>query len=192
MNLYFRFLILLIRSVFYKGKQDLFSECETPFRVNLLDLDLNFHMNNGRYLSLMDLGRTDLMIKSQVFKKLFGQGYYPVVVSESIRFKKSLELFQKFTIVTQVDSWDEKDFYIRQEFRTLNPSSTEGHLEIRQESEVVAVGFIRGRFKQRGRKGSVPTSEIFTKSGYPDQQKPKTPLAQCQDAIDDELIPRSR
>lgn len=175
MNLYFRFLILLLRSFFYKGKQDLFGECETSFRVNLMDLDLNFHMNNGRFLSLMDLGRTDLMIKSQVFKKLFGQGYYPVVVSESIRFKKSLELFQKFSIITQIDSWDEKDFYIRQEFRVGK--------------EVNAVGFIRGRFKQRGRKGSVPTSEIFIKSGYPNAIQPKTALAKCQDSIDDELIP---
>lgn len=28
------------------------------------DLDINFHMNNGRYLTLMDLGRFNLTIRS--------------------------------------------------------------------------------------------------------------------------------
>lgn len=146
-----------------------------------MDLDLNFHMNNGRYLTLMDLGRFDLLIKARVFKKLFSQGYYPVVVSESIRFKKSLELFQKFTLVSTIESWDEKDFYISQRFIVNKKLGTT------LSSELVAEGFIKGRFKQRGRQGSVPTSEIFEKAGYNLPLKPKTALALAQDQVEAEL-----
>jgi hypothetical protein len=34
------------------------------FCVLLNDLDLNLHMNNGRYLSVCDLGKIDVMIRS--------------------------------------------------------------------------------------------------------------------------------
>ena len=182
MNLYFRFIFLLIKSFLNPQKQDLFDPCETQFKVNLMDLDLNFHMNNGRFLSLMDLGRIDLMIKSQVFKKLITQGYYPVIVSESIRFKKSLELFQNFSIISQLDSWDEKDFYINQRFIVNHNGGT----------DLVAEGYIKGRFKQRKRQGSVPTSEIFMKAGYELPVKPKTPLAEAQDQIESRLCSVSK
>ncbi|MBX2821985.1 MAG: thioesterase family protein, partial [Rhodothermaceae bacterium] len=63
------------------------------------------------------------------------------------RFRKSLQLFQSFDLVTKIESWDEKDFYIAQQFV--------------HKGRVVAEGFIKGRFLQRGRKGSVPNRELF-------------------------------
>ena len=104
-------------------------------------------MNNGRYLSLMDLGRIDLMIKSKVFWKLFINGYYPVVVTEGIRFKKSLTPFQKFTILTKIENLDDKDFFITQKFLV--------------KESVYAEGVIQGRFKKRGRKDSITTAELL-------------------------------
>lgn len=134
---------------------DFFSECTTRLRVNPFDLDLNFHMNNGRYLAIMDLGRFDLMLKSKSFWKLTKQGYYPVVSSEGIRFRKSLKVFESFDLVTRIEAWDEKDFYISQMFV--------------RDGEVVAEGIIKGRFLQRGRRGSVPNTELFQSVGseYP-------------------------
>jgi len=158
MNLFIRFIWLLLKRVVISKPIDLFSSCTTRFRVNLMDLDLNFHMNNGRYLSIMDLGRFDLMLKSNSFWKLTKAGYYPVISSESIRFRKSLQLFQPFDLVTKIESWDEKDFYIAQQFM--------------HKGQVVAEGFIKGRFLQRGRKGSVPNRELFDFMGleFPEGQ----------------------
>lgn len=155
MNLYIRFLLLLAKRLFVRNPSSMFSPCTTPFRVNPLDLDLNFHMNNGRYLTIMDLGRFDLMLKAKVFWKILMQGYYPVVSSESIRFKKSLGPFQSFDLVTTIESWDEKDFYISQKFMS--------------KGRVYAEGYIKGRFKQRGKKGSVSTEKLFGLMGeeYP-------------------------
>lgn len=147
MNLYIRIFILLFKHLFHRGKVDPFAPWTTSFRVNLLDLDFNFHMNNGRYLSVMDLGRVDLLLKAGAVPTLLKGGYYPVVSSESIRFRKSLGLFERFDVVTCIEAWDEKDFYIRQTF-------------IRN-GQLCAEGVIKGRFLQRGHKGSVSTRKLF-------------------------------
>ncbi len=147
MNLIFRFLWLCLKRLCKSAPISLYDPCETHFWVNPLDLDINLHMNNGRYLSIMDLGRMDLMFRSKMFAPLFRRGYYPVVVSQSIRFRRSLELGQTFRVVSQLDSWTTSDFYIRQIFW--------------RGEELIAEGFIKGRFRQRGRKGSVSTEEVF-------------------------------
>lgn len=174
MNMYFRFLILILKRLFSFQRLDPFQPCHTKFRVNPFDLDINLHMNNGRYLTIMDLGRMDLLMKAGLFWRLIFQGYYPVVVSESIRFKKSLEPFHAFELITLIESWDEKDFFIIQKF--LHGKS------------VVAEGYIKGRFKQRGRKGSVPTAEIFDLLGraYPGAQI--SSIAEAQTQIENHLV----
>lgn len=91
--------------------------CVTPFRVWPTDLDVLLHMNNGKYFSLMDIARTDLMIRAKTLKILSSKGIYPVVASESIKFKKSLNPFKKFEIQTQVLGWDDKNFYLKQDFK---------------------------------------------------------------------------
>lgn len=170
MNLYFRFVFLLLKRIFVFHRVDLFAPCATQFWVNPADLDMNLHMNNGRYLSVMDLGRIDLMLRAGVLKKFFKNGYYPVVASESIRFRKSLEPFQTFTLVTQIESWNDVDFFLTQRFMA--------------KGKVVAEGYIRGRFKQRGRKGSVPTAEVFHIAGHGYDGPKLSPLAQAQVQVD--------
>jgi len=174
MNLYFRLLFLLIQRIFFFKSVDPFKPCKSKFFVNFFDLDINFHMNNGRYLSIMDLARVDLLLKSHMFWKLVINGYYPVVVSESIRFKKSLELFHKFEIITVIESWDDKDFFISQKFiRT---------------GTIYAEGYIKGRFKQRGRKASVPTTEIFHFLGKTYTHPHLSPKALAQNSIENQLL----
>jgi acyl-CoA thioesterase FadM len=73
-------------------------------------------MNNGKYLSIMDLARLDLLSRSGFGKKMRHQGFYPVVSAETIRFRKSLKPFKKFYIQTQFLGWDEKSFFLEQTF----------------------------------------------------------------------------
>jgi acyl-CoA thioesterase FadM len=145
----------------------------THFWVNPFDLDINNHMNNGRYLSIMDLGRYDLMLKSKSFWMLISKSIYPVVVSESIRFKKSLEPFQGFHIKTQIEAWTEKDFYIKQEFF--------------RNDEIYAVGYIKGRFRQRGRKNSLKTHELFELLGLEMPAEKTSELSLAQDQLEKNL-----
>ncbi len=173
MNLYLRFLILILKRIRVSSKIDVFDRCRTKFRVQPLDLDLNLHMNNGRYLSIMDLGRFDLMLQSGVFWRLIVRGYYPVVASESIRFRKPLNFLDGFELVTTMDSWDEKDFFITQRF-------------VRR-GEAVATGFVKGRFRQRGRKASVPTTELFELTGKSFNGPRLSELASSHNAVESSL-----
>ena len=73
-------------------------------------------------------------------------GWYSVVASESIKFNKSLKLWDLFTIQTQIKGLDEKSFFIQQKF------ISKGNL--------MATGLVRVRvLKKSG--GSVATSEVL-------------------------------
>jgi acyl-CoA thioesterase FadM len=115
-------------------------------RVWPTDIDLLLHMNNGVYLSLMDLGRTDLTLRSGFYRILRKNGIYPVIASEVIRFKKSLKPFQSFEIHTDLIYWDEKYFYLQQRFFSRK--------------ELYASGIVKARFL-RNEGGGVDPLEIF-------------------------------
>ena len=88
-------------------------------RINLRvwpgDLDFYLHMNNGRYLSLMDLGRLDFIIRVGVMRQMRRQGWRPLLAAATTRFWRSLKPFERFTLETKVVWWDEKWIYLEQE-----------------------------------------------------------------------------
>jgi YbgC/YbaW family acyl-CoA thioester hydrolase len=85
-------------------------------RVLPTDLDFLWHVNNGVYFSFMDFGRWDLIFRNGVFDASTKKGWYSVVAGETIKFKKSLELWDKFQIETQIMGHDDKNFFIQQRF----------------------------------------------------------------------------
>lgn len=174
MNLIFRLIFLVLKRIFYKPKASILEKVETQFWVNPFDVDINMHMNNGRYLSIMDLGRYDLMIKTDFFWKFFSSGVYPVVVSESIRFKKSLQPFTFFTLETQIESLTDRDFYIIHQFK--------------RDGDLYATGYIQGRFRRRGQRASLKTDEVFQLVGVELPVKKQTELAKSQDLLEKSLI----
>ena len=63
MNLWFRLLYLLVVS-WFRPRLGYFDESVLRMRVWLSDIDVNIHMNNARYLAVMDLGRFDLFLRT--------------------------------------------------------------------------------------------------------------------------------
>ena len=55
------------------------------------DLDTNAHMNNGRYLTLMDLGRFDLMTQCGLVGVVLRQRWFPIA-GFAVRRQKSPRL----------------------------------------------------------------------------------------------------
>jgi acyl-CoA thioesterase FadM len=115
MSLLLRLLLLLFSSR-RRSRLHVLDTCVTPFRVWLNDLDALLHMNNGRYLTILDLARVDLMMRSGLWKHLKAQGWYPVVTLETIRFHCSLELGNRYDVETRVIGWDEKHIFVEQGF----------------------------------------------------------------------------
>ena len=149
MNLFFR---LLFTSLFSKLRKpvSVLGPCVTPFRCYPSDLDVIRHMNNGKYFSLLDLARVDLMTRSGLKNILSQNGWYPVVAAETIRFKKSIQVFQKFDVETCVVGWDEKAFILRQRFLSKDT--------------VIAEAIVRARFLKKSG-GSVSPADILAIGG---------------------------
>lgn len=99
-----------------RGKVDVRDESTIRFRVWPNDLDLNGHLTNSRYFALMDAARYDMVIRSGVWAAWKRNGWFPVVASQRIRFRKSLAPGARYTIRTRTLGWDEKNLYIAQVF----------------------------------------------------------------------------
>lgn len=87
-----------------------------PSRVWLSEIDELRHMNNGVYLGLMDHARLDLLARAGVWAQLTAAGIYPVVTQQTITYRKSLQLGQRYVIETRVLGYDERQVYVEQQF----------------------------------------------------------------------------
>ncbi len=86
------------------------------FRVLPNDLDLNLHVNNGRYASLMDIGRADIILRSGLFKVLRTNKWYPVAAAVQLSFFRPLNLWQSYRLETRLLGWDDRWFIFEQRF----------------------------------------------------------------------------
>ncbi len=68
-------------------------------RVLPKDLDINLHMNNGRYLTLCDLTRVDMFMRSGLAKTMIKEKWRPIIAEHTMTYKKPLKLFQKYDLV---------------------------------------------------------------------------------------------
>ena len=85
MNLWLR-LLWLIATAWRRPRLELpFATSSLAFRVWPHDVDTSLHMNNGRYWTLMDLGRTDLMIRSGLWRPVLKERWTPVVSAAATR-----------------------------------------------------------------------------------------------------------
>ncbi len=116
MNLYFRFLLLVLRNLIFPKKLDIFEESAIELKVLPNDLDLNMHMNNGRYLTIMDLGRTDFTMKLDLHKLMIKQKWGAVATAINVVYLRPLNLFDNYTLRTKLIAWDDKWFYMEQKF----------------------------------------------------------------------------
>ena len=95
----------------------------------------------------------NLLLRARAIGVLRAHGVYPVVAAQTIRYRRSLRLFERFEIETRIIGWDELAFLVSHEFR--------------RGSDVVAEATVRWRFLKRG--GGKPTAsevlELFAARG---------------------------
>ena len=148
MNLYLRLLLLLIRLIGLR-RQALFGESRVGFRVLPNDCDVNFHMNNGRYLSFMDLGRLHLVAQIGLLGIILRRRWGAALGAAEINFIRPLAPFRKFELVTRLVTWDEKYAYMEQRFESRGV--------------LCAHAFVKGLFLERNR--PVAPSEVAARLG---------------------------
>ena len=151
MNLYLR-LLLVALSARWRPRLSPFDESVLRFRVLPSDVDFWGHMNNGRYLTLTDLGRLDLFVRTGTFAFVRQRKWVLPIGSLMMRFRRPLRLLQSYQLRTRLLGWDDKWFFMESRF-------TRGDKEI-------ARGVVRGL--ARGKEGNVPPSTILAHLGVED------------------------
>lgn len=121
------------------------------FRVWPNDLDVNVHMNNGRFLSVMDLGRFDLTFRTGLGRAMLRNRWKPLVGGVTIRYRRSLDPFESYELHTRLMGWDTKWFFLEQRF-------------FKRGGDLAAEGVVRALF--RGKDGNVPAAEVLRQMGY--------------------------
>ncbi len=119
-------------------------------------------MTNSRYFAILDLARLDLMIRTGLAKLLSAQGWYPVVAAETIRFRKSLKVFDAFSVDTRIIGWDEKAFILEHRFF--------------RDGECIAEALIRGRLLSK-KGGAVSPRTALGLAGLPIESPALSPWA---------------
>jgi acyl-CoA thioesterase FadM len=80
------------------------------------DIDLNLHLNNARYLSLMDYGRTHLLARTRLLGHIIRSRWQPLVGAAWVTYRRSLPLFSAFQLSSRLVCWDDRWFYLEQTF----------------------------------------------------------------------------
>ena len=85
-----------------------------PMRVGLSDCDIFLEMNNGRHLTLFDIGRFVFAVRTGLWQQVKQHQWGFVVAGSSVRYRKRLKPFRRYEQHTRVLGHDEKWFYFLQ------------------------------------------------------------------------------
>lgn len=126
MNLYLRLLWTWLRA---RRKPPIrFGDCiEMTLRVWPGDLDINGHMNNGRYMTITDLALIEYVTRTGFLGMAVRRGWRPVLGGSTIGFRRALKPFRRYTLRFEVLGWDERWSYMRFEFRAAGQRMAIGH-----------------------------------------------------------------
>ncbi|MGH8446040.1 MAG: thioesterase family protein [Solimonas sp.] len=142
----------------WRGRLGALDTSRLQLRVWPGDIDMNLHMNNGRYFSVADLGRLDLGLRSAVWLNALRRGWRPVAGDSDARFSRSLKPFESFELQTRTLGWDQKWTYCEHRFV--------------REGRVCALVLVRYLFVSK--RGPVPPSKVMALSGR-EEQTPTLP-----------------
>ena len=159
MILLFRFLFTILKSGF-RSKIGPLDSSVVRFTVLPHDCDLNIHLNAGRFVSFMDISRIELLARMRVLRRVLKKGWRPVVGGLVIRYRRSVEPFERFTVESRVVGWDDKWFYIE---HTVN----------RHNGSMAAIAYARTLLRKSG--GTVHPRELIELMGLTGTESPALP-----------------
>ena len=117
---YLRLFRVVIQSGLQKKKNLLYEESTINLRVLPQDIDPFMELNNGRYVTLLDLGRFGYGANVKISKFLKANKWSLTIVGTYNEYRYRLRLFQKFILKTKIFGYDEKWFYFFQKAERNN------------------------------------------------------------------------
>ena len=156
MNLWLRLVWALIRA----GRLPRIASgvtIERHLRVWPGDLDINGHMNNGRYLTILDLMLVEYFVRSGFARVMLRAGWRPMSGGAVITYRKALMPGQRYRLRFALAAADHAWNFMRFEF-------------LREDGTLCAAGYMKGAAV--GRTGLVPNAESYARLGQPFEQQP--------------------
>ena len=137
MNLYIRLFLTWLKTL-RESRMSTSRTCSQWFRVWPHDLDIFGHMNNGRYLQVMDVARMRWLLRTGVIDTIRRKKWTVALGGNMTRFRRPLSLFTRYRVTSHLRCWDERWFYLV-------------HVFYDSSGAVVSVGNSRAAFRYRGR-----------------------------------------
>ena len=78
------------------------------------DLDPWIELNNGRTLTLYDLGRIPMAQRSGLIPILRDRKWGITIAGSSVRYRRRIRAFERFTMISRVVGWDHRFIYMDQ------------------------------------------------------------------------------
>lgn len=78
------------------------------------DLDPWIELNNGRTLTLFDLGRVPLGRRNGMHRALGANGWGAAVAGNTVRYRRRVRAFDRIEMHSRCIGWDHRFFYIEQ------------------------------------------------------------------------------
>jgi acyl-CoA thioesterase FadM len=166
MNLWFRLIWYLLNvgrrpGLILPGQSSVMT-----LRVWPSDLDTSLHMNNGRYLTIMDLGRVDLMLGSGLLKLMLKHGWTPIASGINIRYRRELRTFDRFTLETRLICWTDVTVVMEQIFRFAGGA---------RDGQIAARAFVKAGLYDRKAKAFVTVTRMLDLLGVIAESPPVPP-----------------
>lgn len=120
------------------------------------DIDVFIEMNNGRILTILDLGRTILAKRVGLLRTLKDNGWGMTMAGVSVRYRRRIKPFVKFQMLSRCVGWDDRFFYLDQ--------------SIWIGEECAAQALYRSAITDKN--GIVKPDRVFAAAGYDDDRPP--------------------
>ncbi|WP_394197828.1 acyl-CoA thioesterase [Litoreibacter albidus] len=88
------------------------------------DLDLWRELNNGRTLTIYDLGRLPLAGRVGLIKVLKANGWGLTMAGASVRYRRRVRMFDRIEMRSRAVCWDDKFLYLEQSMRVRGEATS--------------------------------------------------------------------
>lgn len=124
---YFARLAVTTSTSFLRPKAQPLDEVRTPMRAWLTDIDINRHVNNGKYLTLMDFARLDHSLRTGMLKPMVKRGWWPIMGGATVNYRREIKPLWTFEITTRLIAWDDKWLYGEHRFERNGTLHTQAY-----------------------------------------------------------------
>lgn len=124
------------------------------------DLDIWLELNNGRAMTLYDLGRTMAAQRVGLIKAITRRRWAMTMAGSTVRFRRRIRGFEQFEMRSRAVCWDEKFIYLEQSMWKRNGE---------------CASHVLFRSAVTDKNGIIPPAEVLREMGHQDRASPPMP-----------------